>query len=200
MAMEQPEASAVDSSRIDASRISWRRVDQHDFPLLRTWLAAPHVARWWAHDTSPEGVERDFGPAARGEEPGEDWLAFVDGDPVALLQRSRIADYPEDLSEFSAVIDVPAGAMTIDYLIGDPQRVGRGLGPLLIRSALGRVWADNADVPCVLVAVVAANRASWRALEKAGLTRVAEGPMQPDNPIDDPLHYIYRIDRPPLTP
>jgi Acetyltransferase (GNAT) domain len=48
----------------------------------------------------------------------------------------------------------------------------------------------------VLVAVVAANVASWRALEKAGLKRVAEGPMPPDNPIDDPLHYIYRVDRP----
>ena len=48
----------------------------------------------------------------------------------------------------------------------------------------------------MLVAVVAANVASWRALEKAGLKRVAEGPMSPDNPIDDALHYIYRVDRP----
>jgi aminoglycoside 6'-N-acetyltransferase len=38
--------------------------------------------------------------------------------------------------------------------------------------------------------------ASWRALEKAGLKRVAEGPMSPDNPIDDALRYIYRVDRP----
>jgi aminoglycoside 6'-N-acetyltransferase len=44
--------------------------------------------------------------------------------------------------------------------------------------------------------VVAANVASWRALEKAGLKRVAEGPMPPDNPVDDALHYIYRADRP----
>jgi aminoglycoside 6'-N-acetyltransferase len=28
------------------------------------------------------------------------------------------------------------------------------------------------------------------------LKRVAEGPMPPDNPIDDALHYIYRVDRP----
>jgi hypothetical protein len=43
---------------------------------------------------------------------------------------------------------------------------------------------------------VAANTASWRALEKAGLTRIAEGAMSPENPLDDPLHYIYRADRP----
>ena len=48
----------------------------------------------------------------------------------------------------------------------------------------------------MLVSVVAANVASWRALEKAGLQRIAEGVMIPDNPADDPLHYVYRIDRP----
>lgn len=59
-----------------------------------------------------------------------------------------------------------------------------------------RTWLDHPDTPAVLVPVVAANRASWRALEKAGLVRVAEGEMEPDNPIDDRLHYVYRIDRP----
>ena len=48
----------------------------------------------------------------------------------------------------------------------------------------------------VLVAVVAANTASWRALEKAGLQRIAEGAMAPENPADEPLHFVYRVDRP----
>jgi aminoglycoside 6'-N-acetyltransferase len=43
---------------------------------------------------------------------------------------------------------------------------------------------------------VAGNVASWRALEKAGLERVAEGDLTPDNPVDPPLHYVYRADRP----
>ena len=38
--------------------------------------------------------------------------------------------------------------------------------------------------------------ASWRALEKAGLSRIAQGAMTPDNPVDEPLHYVYRVDRP----
>jgi aminoglycoside 6'-N-acetyltransferase len=44
--------------------------------------------------------------------------------------------------------------------------------------------------------VVAANTASWRALEKAGFRRVASGDLPPDNPVDDPLHHVLRIDRP----
>jgi aminoglycoside 6'-N-acetyltransferase len=46
------------------------------------------------------------------------------------------------------------------------------------------------------VSVVAANVASWRALEKAGFRRVAAGELEPDNPVDDPQHYMLRIDRP----
>jgi len=176
--------------------ITWRALTPADFPLLGRWLAEPHVARWWHHETDPAAVERDFGPTARGEEPAADFLALLDGEPVGLVQRARLADYPEYLTEFAATVPVPDGAVTIDYLIGDPGSTGRGLGPRLITSMVARTWHDFPDVPAVLVAVVVANRASWRALEKAGGTRVGTGPMEPDNPIDDPAHHIYRFDRP----
>jgi aminoglycoside 6'-N-acetyltransferase len=176
--------------------ITLRRLDEPDFPLLRQWLAQPHVARWWNHETSPEAVRRDFGPTARGEEPAEDFLALLDGQPIGLVQRCRIADYPEDHDPLATIVEVPAGAMMIDYLIGDPAQTGRGLGPRMITSIVTQTWSDFPDATCVLVPVVAANRASWRALEKAGLRRVGEGDIEPDNPVDDPRHYVYRADRP----
>jgi len=164
--------------------------------MLTEWLAEPGVARWWHHDASLAGVERDFGPSVRGEEPGEDLVVLADGEPIGLLQRSRIGDYPEDLAEFSALVPVPPGAVTIDYLVADPARRGRGLGTRLVGLAVARTWTELSDASAVLVAVVAGNVASWRALEKAGLRRVAEGDMTPDNPVDPPLHYVYRVDRP----
>ncbi|MFF5264301.1 GNAT family N-acetyltransferase [Actinomadura viridis] len=174
---------------------TWRRLAEEDFPLLGRWLDRPHVARWWHHETSAEAVARDFGPAARGEDPSEDLLVFADGRPFGLVQRCRLGDYPEYLAELAAVVDVPDGAMTIDYLIGDADRVGLGLGPRMIRAILDGLWADHPSATCVIVPVPVANRASWRALEKAGLVRVAEGELEPDNPIDDRAHYLYRIDR-----
>lgn len=176
--------------------ITWRRLAVDDFPLLRSWLTQPHVARWWHHETSVEAVARDFGPAARGEEPSEDLLVHLDGSPVGLVQRCRLSDYPEYLTELAALVEVPPGAMTIDYLIGEQGQAGRGLGPRMIRSVIEATWYDHPDAPCVLVPVSAANRASWRALEKAGLSRVAEGELEPDNPVDDRAHYLYRVDRP----
>lgn len=70
---------------------------------------------------------------------------------------------------------MPAGAVELDYLIADPALRGRGLGARMIAQAVEDTWKARLTAPAVLVAVVAANTASWRALEKAGLQRIAEG-------------------------
>jgi len=132
----------------------------------------------------------------RGEEPGEDLVVLLDGRPVGLLQRSVIADCPEELVAFATLVEVPDNAVELDYLIADRRLRGRGLGTRMITQAVEDTWTARPTAPAVLVAVVAANTASWRALEKAGLQRIAEGAMSPDNPVDHPLHYIYRVDRP----
>jgi aminoglycoside 6'-N-acetyltransferase len=181
---------------VAAYAVRFRQLTRADFPMLAGWLATPPVARWWYHEWSPDAVERDFGPSADGLEPNEDWLALVGGEPVGLVQRSRVEDYAENLRDFSSLVEVPDGAMTLDYLLGDPSRLGQGLGSAMISAMVERTWADCPDAPAILVAVVAANTASWRALEKAGFTRVGQGDLEPDNPVDAPLHYVLRIDRP----
>lgn len=178
------------------ARYRFRRLTRADFPLLARWLAQPHVARWWNHETTAEAVERDFGAAADRAEPGEDLLVLQDGEPIGLVQRARLADYPEELAAFAAITAVPTGTVTIDYLIGDPANVGRGIGTEMIRAVVADTWRAYPEAPAIIVAVVAGNVASWRALERAGLRGVAEGEMEPDNPVDDKLHYVHRVDRP----
>lgn len=180
----------------DEIALTWQPLTAADLPLLSQWLADPQVARWWNHETTADAVARDFGPSVRGDEPGEDLVVSIDGHPIGLLQRSVIGDYPEELAEFASNVDVPDGAVELDYLIGSAELRGRGLGTKMIAAAVESTWSAYPAAPAVLVAVVAANTASWRALEKAGLQRIAEGPMSPDNPVDDPLHYVYRVDRP----
>jgi aminoglycoside 6'-N-acetyltransferase len=175
--------------------LQWRRLVAGDLPLLAGWLAEPVVARWWNHDSTPEGVERDFGPSVRGEEPGEDLVVSLDGRPIGLVQRAVISDYPEDLAEFGSLVEVPEGAVELDYLIGEPALRGRGLGSRMIAALVRDTWTTTPAVPAVITAVAATNVASWRALEKAGLRRIAEGPMTPESPEDGSLHYVYRVDR-----
>jgi len=181
---------------VDPARVSFRRVTTDDFPLLGRWLAEPHVHRWWNHDYSAEGVARDFGPGTRGEEAGEDLIALLDGEPVGLVQRSRLEDYAEDFEPLAALVDVPRGTLTIDYLLGSVEHVGHGLGTAVIRALVADSWTAYPDAPAILEAIVEANVASWRALEKAGFVRVGTVDLPPDNPIDDRLHHLYRLDRP----
>lgn len=186
----------MDGAPRSAETITWRPVAETDFALLSDWLSRPHVHRYWHHDFTPEGVTRDFGPGTRGEEAGEDLLVSVDDVPTALVQRSRIEDYAEDFSGLGAIVEVPPGAITIDYFVADPARTGRGLGTAIIRAVVADTWSSRPDCPAIIVPVVAGNTASWRALEKAGFRRVGEGDMEPENPTDLPLHFVLRIDRP----
>jgi aminoglycoside 6'-N-acetyltransferase len=166
-----------------------------DFPLLARWLAEPLVARWWAHETTPEAVERDFGPAVDGAEPTLMYLGWADGQPIGLVQVYPIASYPEYVAEFAGVCAVPPGALSIDYLVGEPSARGRGLGAGLIAAGVARGFADHPDAHDVLVPVAAANVASWRALRRAGALWYAEGEMTPDNPVDPREHVVHRFVR-----
>jgi len=176
--------------------LTWRPLRQSDLPLLGRWLREPAVARWWNHETTPEALQRDFGPSVAGQEPGQDLVVLADHHPIGLVQRGLISDYPEEVAAFTELIDLPDAAVELDYLIGESRFRGHGLGSRLVAAVVADTWTSYPIAPAVMVAVVAGNVASWRALEKAGLARVAEGAMTPDNPIDDPLHFIYRIDRP----
>lgn len=173
---------------------TFRRVTRGDFDLVSGWLSQPDVARWWAHEWTPEAVERDFGPTVDGREPNQDWLGLLDGVPLGLVQRSLVSAYEENLLDFRVMGEVPDGAVTLDYLLG--TRRGEGLGPQMLAAMVEHTWVDHPECPAVLVSVVAANVASWRALEKVGFRRVGAGDLEPDNPRDDPRHYLMRLDRP----
>ena len=172
-----------------------RPLTRADLPLLGRWLAEPLVARWWAHDTAPEAVEREFGPAIDGDEPTDLFLGCVDGEPFGLVQIYAIAAYPEYVEELTPVCPVPPGALSIDYLIGEPAARGRGLGAGLIAAAVARAFADHPDARDVIVPVAAANTASIRALQRAGATWYADGELTPDNPADPRDHVVHRFVR-----
>jgi aminoglycoside 6'-N-acetyltransferase len=171
--------------------VSLRPLEGAELPLLGTWLAEPHVRRWWHHDPSPEAVERDFGAAVDGREPTELFAVLVEGRPVGLLQRYLISSYPE-YEETLSVCDGVAleGAAGIDYLIGEAGLVGRGIGTAAIR--LGTAGAfDDLGAQRVVVAVLQANRASWRALERAGYRLVWSVEIESDDPAEaGPNHVL----------
>ena len=177
--------------RLPAPTWSFRRLQREDFDQLRVWLTDPDIARWWHHQVTEEALERDFGPSIDRREPSEDLLVLGDGVPAGLVQRCRLADYPEYQTDLAALTPFSPQAWTVDYLLGAAHR-GRGWAAAMLDAALADLRAAHPEADEIVVPVVAGNRASWCLLEAAGFERVAEGDLEPDNPIDPPLHYLYR--------
>lgn len=180
---------------MDLHQLSFVPLDRGHLPLLQRWLGEPHVARWWNHDTADAAVEAHFGPVIDGVEPGKDVVVELDGRPVGLIQLSRFSDHPDYAAELAPVLEVGDGDGTIDYLIGEPALVGRGLGSRMIDAFVEHVWEDEPDLLHLVVAVHEDNEASWRALQRAGFVVVGHGLMAPDNPVDDERHVVLRRDR-----
>jgi aminoglycoside 6'-N-acetyltransferase len=183
--------------------VELRPLTRADLPLLCRWLAEPLVVRWWHHDSSPEAVERDFGPSLDGADVTALYLGWAacwtpDGAPApfGLVQVYPVEAYPEYVAEFADVCPVPPGALSIDYLVGEPGARGRGLGAGLVAAAVARGFTDHPGADDVIVPVARGNTASWRALRRAGATWYAEGEMEPDNPEDPRDHVVHRFSRP----
>ena len=87
------------------------------------------MRRWWASDGEPttDSVEARYAPCIDGLTPTRMWVVEVNGRSVGFVQDYRIGDYPE-----YAVLGPDPDAIGVDYLIGDPAWVGRGLGARML--------------------------------------------------------------------
>ncbi len=171
--------------------VSFRPLAREDFPMLGAWLAEPGVEPWWMERSDPEGVEERYGPAVDGDDPSEVFVIVAGGRDVGMIQRYRNRDHPE----WDRAIGI-AHAASIDYLLGAGADRGRGLGSAAIAAFTEQAFAAYPDVAVVVAAPQQANVASWRALEKAGFTRVWEGVLDSDDPADAGPAFVYARRRP----
>jgi methyltransferase (TIGR00027 family) len=163
--------------------LSLRPLERGDLPVLGEWLAAPHVYPWWLEASDPESVAREYAP---GNRDAQRWIIELDGESLGMIQRYRLADSPE----WERAVKVAGGA-GIDYLIGDATKVGKGVGSVAIRMFTQQIFADWPDVYTVVAVPQQANRASWRALDKAGYERLWGGQLDSDDPADAGPAYVY---------
>jgi aminoglycoside 6'-N-acetyltransferase len=153
------------------------------------------VKRWWREPSEAGAVEAAYGPAIDGTDPTELLIAELGGRPIGMLQRYLLSDNP-DYQRALQPAGTPAAAASLDYLIGEPQLTGRGLGPLMITHGSTGLWAAHPEIIAIVVAVQVENRPSWRALEKAGYRQAWSGFVDSGDPSDDGPSHVYVLDRP----
>ncbi|CAN7553807.1 GNAT family N-acetyltransferase [Neorhizobium sp. LjRoot104] len=142
-------------------RYTFRDVAAEDFPLLATWLAEPHIAKWWGEvDEELAGIEYSMTSAET-----RPLIAELDGRPIAYLQY-----YDPHLEEDHPYQDQPKGTLGIDISIGNPRLVGIGHGSAIIRQLVAELFEKGAKR--IVIDPDPDNAQAIRAYEKAGFRYV----------------------------
>ena len=153
------------------SSISFRPLTRADFPDMLRWWRAPHAARWFGpyEPDDLRGCEAVYGPSIDGTDPARVHILEIDGRSGGYLQHYLVRDEPVYLA---AVGDDQAAG--IDFIIGEDDLIGKGLGPLVIAEYVRTiVVAAYPWIRRVVSSPDADNGRSIRALEKAGFQQGA---------------------------
>ena len=148
--------------------VTLRAMTYGDLPDVAKWRQSEHVQRWWVSDGEPtlEAVTEKYSPRIDGRTPTRMWVAEVNGRSVGFVQDYRIADYPD-----YAILAPNPDAIGVDYLIGDPHWIGRGIGTRMLWAWLVRMHRRFPDAVTCFAAPDHRNEPSLRVLDKVGFTR-----------------------------
>lgn len=158
---------------------------------MRAWLLRPHVKRWFddvAAAAYPDDTISEYRTAIRGEDPTDLYVIRLEGRPIGVLQSYRIDDHPE----YAAQLALDRPAVGIDLFIGEPELVGRGHGPALIRAFLRDIAFPHYAVDLCVIGPTISNVAAIRAYEKAGF-RFLKTYLEPDSREQE--HYLMELTR-----
>jgi len=138
-----------------------RPMSAGDLPLMRRWLAQPHVAQWWRDADDFEFVSGDLDHPDMAQ-----FIVTLDERPFAYLQCYRLGDWHAGFGP------QPLGTRGLDQIIGEPDMVGVGHGSAFIRQFTENLLRNA--TPRVVLDPDPANARAIRAYEKAGFVRDRE--------------------------
>ena len=144
-----------------ASPYQFRPMSVADLPMVRRWLEASHVARWW-HDPDEQFalVREDLDHPAMDQ-----FVVTADDRPFAYLQC-----YDPTAWSDNGLGTHPLGTRGIDQFIGEPDMVDRGHGSALIRGFVDALLKKG--TPRVVTDPDPENIRAVRDYEKAGFQKV----------------------------
>jgi aminoglycoside 6'-N-acetyltransferase len=131
-----------------------------DLPMIKRWLAEPHVSQWWGDPAEQyELVSGDL------DEPAMDqYIVSADGRDFGYLQCYDLTAWNSGFGE------QPKGTRGIDLFIGETDMIERGHGSAMIRAFVDERLKRGA--PRVVTDPDPENLRALRAYETAGFARV----------------------------
>ncbi len=167
-----------------------------DLEHVGRWLHEPHVARWWLLDTTASAeLAKIRARVLDGSDHATRMLTIVeetvdlsaDVCPIGWCQWYPYDAYPAAASEVGA----NPGDCGIDYAIGEPDAIGRGLGTDMVAALVAEARRNRPGCG-VVVDPDAANTASRLVLERNGFSLVTVSPVTTG--VSDRQVAIYRAE------
>ena len=142
-----------------AAAYAFQPMTAADLPLIKSWLAEPHVRQWWGDpDEQYRLVSGDLDEAAMDQ-----YIVSADSAPFGYLQCYDLTAWNSGFG------DQPNGTRGIDLFIGEGEMIGRGHGSAFIRTFVDDCL--NNGVPRIVTDPDPENRRAIRAYENAGFVR-----------------------------
>lgn len=142
--------------------ITLRPLEDVDVIHLRRWLAADHVRPWFEH---PD----DWLAEVEGRHGEFSWIRHfiieVDSVPVGFCQYYPFERSGEDWNGSQPV----EGTYSLDYLVGEPSYLRRGVAQAALANLTERIAAEP-DAQRIIVQPDAGNDASRHLLRASGFT------------------------------
>jgi aminoglycoside 6'-N-acetyltransferase len=147
----------------------FRPMTSDDLPVIRQWLARPHVREWWG---DPSG-QYDIVSGDLSEPAMDQFIVSVGGKDFGYLQCYDLTAWNTGFGEH------PRGTSGIDQFIGEPDMIERGHGSAFIRAFVDERLRNGA--PRIVTDPDPANARAVRAYEKArfqktGMVDTPDGP------------------------
>lgn len=138
----------------------FRPMTRDDLPLVRRWLAEPHVIEWWGDPAQQLAlVTEDLDEPAM-----QQFIVAHDRDPFGYIQAYDLQSWPDPV-----FAEHPQGTQAIDQFIGKPDMIDRGHGSAFIRRFIDRLIDGGA--PRIITDPDPDNLRAVRAYENAGFIR-----------------------------
>lgn len=149
----------------------FRKITRADYPMLRRWLAEPHIAGWWGSpDEEIALIEEDIDGG-----PTDMRIVSLGGEPFAFAQ-----DYPAHHWPMPHYADFPQGTRAMDTFLGDPAYLGKGHASRYLRQ---RALKLAAVYPKVVIDPSPDNIRAVRAYRAAGFVGERIVPCEDGEPV-----------------
>lgn len=155
-----------------ASQYQFRPLTRDDYPLIRVWLAEPHIAGWWGDaDTEIALIEEDI-----DDGPTDMRLVLIDGKPFAYVQ-----DYPAHHWDMPHYAEFPKDTRAMDTFLGDAAYLGFGHAARYLRQRAQELIAVG--YPSVVIDPSPENERAVRAYRGAGFVGDKVMPCEDGDPV-----------------